>query len=225
MMEWRKRGVIFCPDGRNSWAISHAMIPTPVLVAPDVIRIFYTGCDANGIGRPAYIDVAADDPSRILAVADAPLFDIGRPGTFDENGVLTTSVVQVSPQRWHLYYVGFEIGTRIRYRLLSGLAISEDGGETWRRYQETPVLERSPHELYFRGGPFVLFENGRFRMWYVAGSEWIDLDGKSMPVYDMKYLESVDDIVWGAQGQTCLHLALIVKVRPEPFQRYRYLMV
>lgn len=183
------------------------MVPTPVLLEPNVIRVFYTSCDANGLGRPGYIDVAADDPTRILAVTDAPLFDIGRPGTFDENGVLTTSVVRVSDQRWHLYYVGFEIGTQIRYRLLSGLAISDDGGKSWRRYQETPVLERSPQELYFRGGPCVLKENGRFRMWYVAGSEWIELEGKSMPVYDMKYLESADGIVWGAQGQTCLRLA------------------
>lgn len=99
-----------------------------------------------------------------------------------------------------MYYAGFELGTKIRYRLLTGLAISEDGGNTFVRYSSVPVLERSATEMYFRGGPYCLYEPQRFRLWYVAGSEWIDLDGKSMPVYDVRYAESTDGIHWPDKG-------------------------
>jgi len=68
------------------------------------------------------------------------------------------------------------------------------------------VLERSDAELYFRCGPFVLFENNVFRMWYVAGSSWMDIGGKSMPVYTIKYMESGDGINWPEEGRTCIDI-------------------
>jgi hypothetical protein len=105
-----------------------------------------------------------------------------------------------------MYYVGFELGTKIRYRLLTGLAISRDGGETFQRLRRTPILERSDAELYFRCGPFVLRGGELFKMWYVAGSQWTSIAGKEMPVYELKYLESADGLQWGSTGRTCLAL-------------------
>ena len=201
MMRWKKLGLVYGPDGSLSWAHSHAMIPTPVRLDDGVIRVFVTFCDAEGIGRPGYVDVSAKDPLQVLRVSRQPLLDLGKPGTFDENGLLTCGVTNLGNGKIFMYYVGFELGTKIRYRLLTGLAISEDGGNTFARYLSTPVLERSATEMYFRCGPFCLYEPQRFRLWYVAGSEWIDLHGKPMPVYDIRYAESGDGIHWPDQGE------------------------
>ena len=201
MMRWKKLGLVYGPDGSLSWARSHAMLPTPVRIDEDVIRVYSTFCDAQGIGRPGYVDVSAHDPLKVIGVAREPLLDLGRPGTFDENGLLACSVTNLGGGRMYMYYVGFELGTQIRYRLLTGLAISEDGGSTFSRYAPTPVLERSASEMHFRGGPYCHYESQRFRLWYVAGSSWIDLEGKSMPVYDIRYAESHDGIHWPAQGE------------------------
>ncbi|NEV75664.1 hypothetical protein DYI24_01210 [Rhodopseudomonas sp. BR0C11] len=206
-MRWRKLGLVYGPDGSLPWAKSHAMIPTPVRLNQDVIRVYVTFCDEGGLGRPGFVDVAADDPTQVLKVSQRPLLDLGLPGTFDENGVLLCSVVPAGGDRLHMYYAGFEIGTRIRYRLLTGLAVSEDGGDTFRRYANTPVLERSQAELYFRGGPFGLQGPNGFRLWYVAGSEWTEIDGKAMPVYDLRYMESADGIDWPDQGEVLIALA------------------
>ena len=200
-MRWKKLGLVYSPDGRLAWAQSHAMIPTPVRLNDEVIRVFVTFCDAAGIGRPGYVDVSANNPLKVLRVSQKPLLDLGKPGTFDENGMLTCSVTDLGNGKMYMYYVGFELGTKIRYRLLTGLAISEDGGETFGRYAPTPVLERSAAEMYFRGGPYCLHGPQRFRLWYVAGSEWIELDGKSMPVYDIRYAESEDGIHWPDKGE------------------------
>jgi hypothetical protein len=206
-MRWEKKGIIFAPDSSlGAWAQSHAMIPTPVLIAPDCLRIYSTMCDADGIGRPGFVDVAPEDPTHILGVSETPLLDVGIPGTFDENGVLTCSVVPTVSGEYLMYYVGFELGHKIRYRLLSGLAVSKDGGNTFERVSKTPVLERSDTELFFRGGPFALEEGGTIRLWYVAGSEWTQLAGKSMPVYDMRYLESEDGYTFSASGRLVMAL-------------------
>jgi len=206
-MRWKKLGLVYGPDGRMPWAKSHAMIPTPMRFGDDVVRVFITCLDANGIGRPGYVDVSSADPTRVIGIASEPLLDIGRPGTFDENGLLTCSVVDLGDGRMFLYYAGFELGTRIRYRLLTGLAISEDGGKTFRRHSPTPVLERTATECYFRGGPFCTFTAQRFRLWYVGGSEWLDVGGKSMPVYDIRYAESADGVHWPTAGEVKISVA------------------
>lgn len=206
-MRWKKLGLVYGPDGSMTWAKSHAMIPTPIRLNEGVIRVFVTFCDSDGIGRPGYVDISANDPCKVLDVSQKPLLDLGKPGTFDENGLLTCTVADLGNDRFFMYYVGFELGTKIRYRLLTGLAISEDGGHTFSRYSTTPVLERSATELYFRGGPYCLHEPQRFRLWYVAGNEWINLDGKSMPVYDIRYAESNDGIDWPSEGEVVISIA------------------
>ncbi len=203
-MHWRKHGVIWRPDGSHWWAASHATCPTPLRLAGGDLRLYLQCRDSGGVGRVGYIDVAVDDPARIVGLSSEPCLDIGPPGTFDENGVLQTSVVRVPDGRILMYYVGFELGTKTRYRLLTGLAVSEDGGEHFRRLKNTPILERSDEELFFRGGPFVLQDGGRFRMWYVAGSAWTEIDGKPMPCYDLRYIESPDGFNWPSSGRVVL---------------------
>ena len=203
-MKWQKRGIVFSPDGSRPWAKSHAMIPTPVLTSTGQLRVYITTCDADGIGRPGFVELDPQNPTKVLRISERPLLDVGSPGTFDENGVLACSVVEVSKERHILYYAGFELGTKIRYRLLTGAAVSGDGGETFKKARTTPVLERSPSELYFRCGPFAVWQDGRMRMWYIAGSEWTDVKGKAMPVYDIRYLESADGLDWSGTGTPVL---------------------
>lgn len=203
-MKWDKKGLIYVANGQYDWAQTHAMLPTPDNLNNDVIRFYITLCDRTGIGRISTVDIAASQPHKVLQIADRPVLDIGQVGTFDENGVVGTSLVNLPNGCKYLYYVGFELGTKIRYRLLSGLAISYDDGKTFQRFQKTPILERSDRELYFRCGPFVSYENGLFRMWYVGGDKWTVIDGKQLPMYTINYLESKDGIGWGKVGKVCI---------------------
>ncbi len=206
-MRWRKLGLVYTPKGDCWWARTHAMCPTPLYLGADVVRIFITCLDAQGIGRPGYVDVAAEDPRKVIAVGKEPIFDIGESGTFDDNGALVTSALKMPNGELFFYYAGFELCNKIRYRLLSGLAISSDGGISAKRFGRTPVLERSDDELYFRGGPFALYEEDRVRLWYVAGSEWTDIGNKkAMPVYDLRYLESMDGKHWAANGRIVMRV-------------------
>lgn len=203
-MDWVKKGLIYAPDGSSPWARTAAMVPTPVLMDKGTIRVYATFCDGDGIGRPGYVDVSSEDPKTVLEVSKEPLLDIGEPGTFDENGVLACSYLKLPDGSHYMYYVGFELGHKIRYRLLTGLAISHGG--KFRRIKKTPILERSDSELYFRGGPFVMLEGGVFRMWYVAGSSWTEIDGKQMPVYSIRYMESKNGVDWPEEGKVCIDI-------------------
>jgi hypothetical protein len=203
-MKWLKRGIVWNTDGQQPWSRSHAMGPTPFRLNASTIRVYLTTLDDEGRGRGTYVDVSAQDPTKVLRVASSPVLEVGEPGAFDDNGVMPLSIVRMPDGALYMYYSGFEICHRIRYRIFSGLAISRDNGETFERHSRTPILERSDDEMHIRGGPFVLLDNGLFRMWYVAGGSWTELEGKPMPVYEMKYAQSSDGITWPAKGITVL---------------------
>ena len=202
-MEWEKMGLVYVPDGSRSWAKKYAFPPVPYALNDEKLRIYLTFCDENMVGRMGYVDVAASEPSRVLEVSERPLLDIGQPGTFDENGLLPTCILPVGDDLY-VYYVGYQLGYKVRYYQFAGLAISRDGGRTFTRERRTPILERSDAELVNRTSTFVMHENGTFRMWYVGGSDWTTVNGKTLPVYDLKYLESRDGKNWGPTGRTVL---------------------
>ena len=203
-MKWIKRGLIFSPKNfRRDWIYSHAYIPTPYFISDRIIRIFVAFWDRNKVGRIGYVDIDADNPQKILKVSEKPSLDIGKSGTFDDNGVAPVSIIDEG-HHMRLYYVGFQICTRIRYYLFSGLALSKDKGESFQRYWETPILDRSPYELYLRSAPYVLKDGDIYKMWYVAGSEWIEVNGKLVPKYNIRYLESHDGINWDKKGLVCI---------------------
>lgn len=205
-MRWVKHGVVWRPSGQRWWACSHASGPTPLRLNEDIWRVFVQCRDQHNVGRVGYVDLDAQDPRKVVGESAEPVLDIGAPGMFDDNGVFQTSVLRLPDGRLFMYYVGFELCHHIRYRLLTGLAVSTDNGESFQRVMTTPVLDRSPGEEHFRCGPWVILDQGRFRMWYIAGGEWVLRDEKPVPVYDLRYVESDDGLNWPARGQLVLSL-------------------
>lgn len=202
-MEWVKRGLIFHPKGNVNWATNSALQPTAISLKPGVIRI-YTGLrDDEGIARVGYVDVDSADPSRILGVSEKPCFDIGKPGHFDDNGVVPCSVVKHG-DRIHMYYAGYQLVKRVRFLVLCSLAISEDGGETFTRVSPTPVFERTPDETLFRVIHTALFDQGKWRVWYGGGSEFLEGKNKTLPAYDIRYMESTDGVDFPKKGSLIL---------------------
>lgn len=160
--------------------------------------------DAN-VSRIGYVDVSAGNPKEVIGVSAAPVLDIGLPGTFDDNGVLPASIL-CHENKLYLYYGGFMLGVKVPYFLFSGLAVSDDAGMTFTRYWQTPIVDRSDEGLFFRTASFVMKEEGIWKMWYIAGSRWLEHNGKQLPQYTMKYMESPDGVTWDRQGHACFHL-------------------
>jgi hypothetical protein len=205
-MQWQKMGLVWSASGQHPWQSRGAGLPTPLDLGDGRLRVFVYSLDSQQIGRTGYVDVASDNPLRVLSVSSSPILDIGPAGAFDDHGVVPVSVVRIDSRTVYLYYVGFELCQQIRYRLFTGLAISEDNGSSFRKLGRTPVLDRTDQELFFRCGSHVRYENGRFRLWYIAGSDWRELQGKQVPLYDLRYLESDDGVHWGPVGTVVMPL-------------------
>lgn len=202
-MHWLKQGLIYKPSGDSEWAKNSVLQPTPILLNEDVIRVFAGFRDALGKSRVGYIDVDSSNPARVLKVSSQPVLDLGKPGSFDENGVVPCAIIQRGDELY-LYYAGYQLGYQVRFYVFSGLAISKDGGESFTRYQRVPVFDRTENEPLFRVIHSMLYENNRWRVWYGGGDRFVEGKNKSLPYYDIRYTESSDGIHFDLQGLVAL---------------------
>ncbi len=204
-MKWKRKGLIFNPKGQFLWAEKHALQPTP-LIFDNKIRVFVGLRDSMGISRIGYVDLDKNDPTRILTISKNPVLDIGAPGCFDENGVVPSSIVSYK-DTIYLFYAGYQLGHKVRFSVFGGLAVSEDGGEVFKRTRRTPVFERTSEETLFRVPHTVLFEDGLWKAWYGGGDHFIDGKHKSLPVYDIRYTESITPYKFEQPGRVLLKTA------------------
>lgn len=119
--------------------------------------------------------------------------DTGAAGCFDDNGVILGDVIPIE-NKLYLYYVGFQHVQKVKFFAFSGLAVSQDQGESFQRYSETPILDRTPTGRYGRCIHTVLYEQGIFKCWYAVINDWKIIGGVPYPVYNIWYTESKDGI-------------------------------
>lgn len=211
-MQIRKIGFVFKPSGSQAWWASHAMAPAPILLDDKTIRVFLGCWTKEKISRIGYVDVAREDPTKVLSVSERPVLDIGRDGCFDENGVFPAHVSVLDDGRVFLYYTGFQLGHKIRHYNFGGLAISEDGGRAFKRYSQAPVMDRADEGLFVRAGQSIeTADEGGYHVVYSAGSSWHPCAGELRPVYDVFYQKSPDGIALARAGRKIVSCDLSVE--------------
>lgn len=202
-MKWEKKGLIYCPDGTYSWAKHSALTPTPVLLENGVIRVYAGFRDDAGVSRISFVDVDANNPSKVVTISKTPVLDVGEPGAFDDNGVILGDLVKFGKEL-RMYYVGFQLVQKAKFLAFTGLAISKDGGESFERVSKAPILDRSDEGLYIRAVHSALFDAGVWKTWYAVGDKWAFIDGKPYPSYHIRYLESTDGVHFPSTGKICI---------------------
>lgn len=190
-MKWIKQGRIYA---------NPATTPTPLLINSRTLRIYFGARDGKGVGRIKYIDVDAANPKKILRVSKKPVLDIGKPGMFDDNGVILGDVARYG-RILRMYYVGFQIPQKAKFLAFTGLAESRDHGETFTRVSDTPVMDRAPDEYYCRAIHCIMRDRGLWRVWYGAGNSWEIIKGKPYPRYSVYYTQSKDGLSFSAPGK------------------------
>jgi len=199
-----KQGLIFNVDGKYPRAQSHAQIPSPDLLPDGRIRIYYATRDGSNRALTSFVDVDADDPGKVRYIHDQPILDFGKLGCFDDSGVMPSCVVTHDNLKY-LYYCGWNTSTTVRYRNCIGLAISEDGGVTFRRAYDGPIMDRTKDEPHLVVTPHIIIEDGIWKMWYCGCTEWKVVNGMTEPQYLIKYAESHNGIDWKRENQVVIH--------------------
>lgn len=187
------------PQQNRWWMQTHAMIPTPH-VQDGALTVYFSGRDKNNVSHIGYAVLNPQNPTEVLEVSREPVLSPGRRGCFDDNGVTPSSVVE-HDGRVFLYYIGWNPGYNVRMQLFGGLAISTDGGRSFERYSEAPIIERCRINPFLNTAPFVLNESDQWRMYYVSGTEWLH---KDLPRYNIQIARSSNGMEWTREGDIAI---------------------
>lgn len=204
-MRWIKKGKIFSVSGDFGWMNTHAQVPT-VLDMGEKLRVYFSTRHTNEESKIAFLDVSADDPSKVLYIHSRPLLNNGSAGTFDEHGLMPSSVMKLSTGETCLFYSGWSRRHVVPYSNLTGLATAQDS-ENFKRVGAGPVLSTNINEPFSATSPCVIQEKGTYYMFYCSGTAWHQVGGKYEHTYDIKLATSYDGISWQQTGRVCVEQA------------------
>ncbi|MEQ8390863.1 MAG: hypothetical protein RIB30_07700 [Thalassospira sp.] len=203
MSDWHKLGLIIEPNPTLWWSRTHTMVPTPHHLGKGIVRVYYSGRDDSNRSHIGWSLIDLNGEPRELDRSVDPVLAPGKLGCFDDNGVTPSCVIE-REDGLYLYYLGWNPGSTVRMHLFGGLAISKDQGETFNRWSEAPILERSPTDPYLNTAPWVIWDRDQWRIYYVSGTEWLH---KDLPKYLIKTATSIDGKVWDRKGDICIDFA------------------
>lgn len=200
---WRRLGLVGSAAGQAPWAVSHSALPALATSPDGSCHLYVSTRDSEGRARIARARFALDPAPAFEPIEPEPVLDLGALGTFDDRGVTMSSIVS-DGGRTFLYYTGWMLGVTVPFYLGTGLAISGDGGLTFRRASAAPLLDRNAVDPFLTASPCVMVDNGVWRMWYVSGSDWHIAGGAPRHSYHIKYAESRNGVDWIRRGHVCL---------------------
>lgn len=202
-MRWRKLGRIFCPNGELPWMKTHAANPVAEWRHGNVFRAYFSSRDDSRRAHVGFVDFELSAPDRILAMSDAPVIGPGEIGTFDDSGASMGCLVHHGGKRY-LYYLGWNLGVTVPWRNTIGLAISEGPDAPFVKVSKAPVMDRHHVDPYSISYPWVLVDEGRWRMWYGSNLTWGDGVRQEEMAHLLKYAESRDGLSWQRDGTIAL---------------------
>jgi len=206
MFKWEKLGKIFAPSDQKiqGWMREFAQSPS-ALIYDNFVRVYFCTRpsptpDGQYLSYLSYIDLDRNNLLNIVSICEGPILSLGGYGAFDEFGTNPISVIR-DQDKIRVYYAGWTRCESVPFNGAIGLAVSSDNGNSFARLGPGPVLSYSPDEPFLLGSPRIRRFGDKWYLWYVAGKEWLKVDGKAEPVYKIRMAMSDDGIDWVKLGK------------------------
>ena len=200
-MRWRRLGKIFDPADHRLPSGCTAFAQSPqALVFDNFVRVYFStrAVDTHGkfLSHVAFVDLRKNLRD-VIGVSAKTALPLGALGCFDEHGIFPMNVLRVGDQIWG-YTTGWNRRVSVSVDTAIGLAVSRDGGSSFERIGDGPVLGPSLREPCLVGDAFVRQIGGHFHMWYIFGTGW-KREAPELPAertYKIGHAVSPDGIEW-----------------------------
>lgn len=203
---WIRRGLVFNAGRHAEWATTHAALPIAQQLSGGLTRIHFCSRDQRGRAQIGFLEFDLDQPGVVSRISERPTIQLGPLGAFDDSG-LTSSCLVDHDGRHFLFYTGWSLGVTVPFYYGIGLAVSSDGGLTFEKVSQAPILGRHHVDPFLCASPSVIIEDGVWRMWYVSGVGWRETTGDPQHLYHIRYAESDDGLNWRRNGRVCVDFA------------------
>lgn len=201
-MRWTKIGKIFDPTDFKLPLKGKEFAQSPqALVFNDFVRIYFSSREREAtsgkyLSHICYADFNLE-LNEVISVSKDPVIELGNLGCFDEHGIFPLNILRHENKLFG-FIGGWNRRVSVSIDGAIGLAFSNDGGNTFQRSGDGPILGPSLNEPFLVGDPFVLHANGKFYMWYIFGLRWVDASAgePEARVYKITQATSSDGVNW-----------------------------
>ena len=170
--QWRLPVQILEPKPEIKWMTTSAGA-TAVQRDGDSLLLYVTGRDDFGRSNIGCAKMNANS-LKITDISETPIFDLGLPGAFDQNGISYPCIFEKSDVT-NLYYTGWIEGVQVRWYNGVGLATSTDN-KVFTKHSRAPIFHRTDQDFIGFGSTFVFSNSSqiiaiatRFESWDELG--------------------------------------------------------
>jgi hypothetical protein len=201
MPSWKSLGKIFdlssitLPEPYKEYAQSPQAI-----ILPDRIRIFFSSRPDRSAHPYASEVLFADfdlSLEHMLHLSETPCLKRGELGSHDEHGIFPLSPFFLNDNLFALH-TGWSVRTSVPVETAIGLSRSMDLGTSFQRAGPGPILAAERDEPFLVCDGFARNFGNQLHMWYVYGTDWLEIDGQIEPerVYKIGHALSDDGVTW-----------------------------
>lgn len=203
MMVWHKIKHLFVPDGQTDWMASHAANPVAVWREAGVYRVYFTSRNKQQRSHIAYVDIDFENDFNCVGISTSPVIMPGEPGLFDDSGTAMGYYIEINGVP-HIYYLGWNLKVTVPWLNTIGLAKQNKETGVFEKVSQAPIMDRSHEDPYSISYPSILFDDGKYKMWYGSNLGWGDTEESMQHV--IKYAESTDGIHWHRTNHIAINL-------------------
>ena len=182
--------------------VSHAANPLAEHLSGDLFIVHFTSRDKNSRSHIAscVIDLGK---LTVVEIHNKPVLAPGELGLFDDSGTAIGFILQVEEKKL-LYYLGWNLKVTVPWLNTIGLAIFNKEKNCFEKFSRAPMMDRSDEDPFSISYPSVLFDEGKYKMWYGSNLSWGATQDEMKHV--IKYAESTDAIHWNRTNKIAVNL-------------------
>lgn len=222
MFKWKKLGQVFdlTKLTLNNWMQEQAQNPY-VVDMKGFLRVYFNcrakkNSNGKSISYAGFVDLDKNNLFKILNISTVPILQLGTKGSFDEFGIMAGSVFLVGNE-YYLYYCGWTRMISVPYNWAIGLAKSNDGGVTFSRLGNGPIIGATYKEPYLQAGCSTIMKiNDLFHLWYTSGIKWVGTVSKPESVYQIMHATSKNGINWDREGVPIIETVIEDEAQASP---------
>lgn len=188
-MNWNKLGKIYSVNNDNPCLLTHASNPMPIHLKDDIYRIYYSGRNKNNQSSISYVDIDILS-GKIIYDHKNTILEYGDENSFYSHGISIGNMWEQDGNKY-VGFMGWQVPSNGHWR-------GDIGKFDLDTKQVTIMLGVSEEDKVSLSYPFVLKEDGIYKMWYGSTIDWVSPNGEMIHV--IKYATSNDGKVWNHKG-------------------------
>lgn len=196
-MIWKKKGNIFSGKYIDQYIVSYASNPLAVYMYDDVFRVYFSGRSAENKSSVGFTDIDIVQSKLLFTCTDSCFKSANDPNSFYSHGVSVGNLYHIDSEQYVLF-MGWQIRNNQHWRGDIGRLMLSKSRDFFSLVGDKAFLSLDDEDAISLSYPWVLEDDGVYKMWYGSTISWDSPNGEMVHV--IKYATSLDGETWRKHG-------------------------